>query len=197
VRWLPFLQWFTPITGGWTSGEKPVTFQLTELNKNSGDLTNVIYLGNSNASLPENSRADAKIGPLICFEDTFATTARDAAQDDLDFLINLTNDGWFGDSSEQWQHMANSVFRCVENGLPLLRSCNIGVTCYVDAHGRVENIFRDATGNEYHAGVMSVKVPLLATTEKSAPPFYNRHGDWFGWSCVGITLILIGRKITR
>ena len=164
--WLPFLKWLTPITGGWTPGDRAVTFEMDS----------------------------AKCAPLICFEDTFPGTARDAAQDDVDFLVNLTNDGWFGESAEQWQHLANSVFRAVENGLPLLRCANNGVTCLIDGHGRIEKTFRDANGNEYAHGAFTVEIPLLATTKKSAPTFYNRHGDWFGWGCTGLTLLL-GRRI--
>lgn len=167
VKWLPFLKWFTPIVGGWTEGEKPVTFEV----------------------------GAAKCATLICFEDTFASVARGATQDDLDFFVNLTNDGWFGDSSEQWQHMANSVFRCVENGLPLLRCANNGVTCLINAHGRVEKIFRTANGSEYGEGVLTAKIPLLASGQKSPATFYNRHGDWFGWSCVGITGLMLFRRL--
>ncbi len=167
VKWLPFLKWFTPIVGGWTEGEQPVTFAVGR----------------------------AKCAALICFEDTFASVARGAAQDDLDFFVNLTNDGWFGDSSEQWQHMANSVFRCVENGVPLLRCANNGVTCTINAQGRVEKIFHDAHGSEYGDGVLTVKIPLLSAEKKSAATFYNRHGDWFGWGCVGVAGLMLFRKL--
>jgi apolipoprotein N-acyltransferase len=148
-------------------------------------------------------RTDSEIGappvkcaPLICFEDTFPGAARESAQDDIDFLINLTNDGWFQESAEQRQHLANAVFRAVENGVPLLRCANNGVTCLVDRRGRLEKIFRDARGSEYGPGTMSFEIPLLAPAAKSAPTFYNRHGDWFGWSCVGVALVLLVRKFT-
>jgi apolipoprotein N-acyltransferase len=196
VRWLPFLQWFTPIVGGWTPGDKSVTFSISGLDaaaERSIDRTNrIISIGSTKAS-----RDQAKSAPLICYEDTFPGVAREASQDDLDFLFNLTNDGWFGDSSEQWQHMANSVFRCVENGLPLLRCANNGVTCLIDGHGRIEKIFRDAHGSEYGQGALNVEIPLLASAEKSAPTFYNRHGDWFGWGCVGIAAIVLALKNLR
>ncbi len=193
VRWLPFLEWFDSIGTGWTPGDKAVTFPITGLNAQAP--TNIIYLG-APGNAPASPRHEAKTFTLICFEDTFPGVARTAAQDNLDFFVNLTNDGWFGHSSEQWQHMANAVFRTVENGLPLLRCANNGVTCYIDGHGRVEQIFRDAHGSEYGQGVLTVKVPLLAAGEKSAPTFYNVHGDWFGWGCVILTVVIAGRKIT-
>ena len=194
VKWLPFLKWFTPIDGGWTPGAGPVTFPITGLNAPADDPTNVIYLGSA-GSLRPRPPSQAKTSTLICFEDSFPGVARAAAQDNLDFLVNLTNDGWFGDSSEQWQHMADSVFRAVENGLPLLRCANNGVTCYIDGHGRVDDIFRDARGSEYGQGILTVKIPLLAADQKSAATFYNRHGDWFGWGCVILTAAILGRRI--
>ncbi|HEY2329435.1 MAG TPA: apolipoprotein N-acyltransferase [Verrucomicrobiae bacterium] len=160
ARWLPFLKWFTTIEGGWTPGEKPIVFS-----------------GNNFSA-----------APLICFEDCFPATARDASTNAPDFLVNLTNDGWFGDSAEQWQHLANSVFRAVENGLPLIRCANNGVTGWVDEHGRVNQIFRTAPGSEYGSGALRMEIPLRATAEKSAPTFYQRHGNWFGWSCVAVVL---------
>jgi apolipoprotein N-acyltransferase len=186
VRWLPFLEWFDAIGNGWMPGDKAVTFQLTGLNESASEPASVIYLGSPDGTR-EHPIHQAKTSTLICFEDTFPGVARTAAQDDLDFFVNLTNDGWFGHSSEQWQHMANAVFRAVENGIPLLRCANNGVTCYIDGHGRMEAIFRDAHGSEYGKGVLSVKIPLLAPDQKNTATFYNRHGDWFGWGCVALT----------
>jgi apolipoprotein N-acyltransferase len=160
ARWLPFLKWFTPIQGGWTPGDKPVVF--------AGE--------------------NFSTAPLICFEDVFPGTARAAAAGGPDFLVNLTNDGWFGRSAEQWQHLANSVFRAVENGLPLVRCSNNGITGWIDAHGRVQQIFRDHSGGEYGDGVLTVEIPIRDASEKYVPTFYQRHGDWFGWSCAVIAL---------
>jgi len=134
-----------------------------------------------------------KTSPLICYEDMFPHVARRAVRDDTDFLVNLTNDGWFGQSAEQWQHMAGAVFRAVENGVPLVRCCNNGVTCWIDATGRVREMFRDKTGSVYGAGALTIDLPL----EKHAPTFYNRHGDWFGWVCVGFAAIALALKKLR
>jgi apolipoprotein N-acyltransferase len=128
-----------------------------------------------------------KTSPLICFEDVFPGLARDAADGDTDFLVNLTNDGWFRQSAEQWQHMANAVFRAVENGLPLVRCANNGVTCWIDASGRVREILKDKSGSVYGVGAMTVEIPV---GEPRAPTFYHRRGDWFGWSCVILSVPL-------
>ncbi len=170
VRWLPFMKWLTPIDGGFTSGEAPVQFQLDS--------------------------PRAKTAVLICFEDAFPHYAREHVDTDTDFLLNLTNDGWFGESAAQWQQAANALFRAIENGLPLIRCTNNGLTCWIDQHGRLRKFFQDETGNVYNAGFMIAEIPLLLSGEKRAPTFYRQHGDWFGWGCVfgAIALAFVGRK---
>jgi len=172
VRWLPFVKYLTPITGSFTPGDQPVTFALDDLNVNAA--------------------------PLICFEDTFPGVTRASAKDGVDFLVNLTNDGWFGDGAAQWQHMANAVFRAVENNVPLIRCANNGVTCWIDPHGRVQDIFKDRTGSVYGVGAMTVDVPMSQAGAGRAPTFYQRHGDWFGWACVVVAVLVSVRskKIT-
>ena len=107
--------------------------------------------------------------------------------------MNLTNDGWFGDSAEQWQHEQGAVFRAVENGIPLVRCANNGITCWIDANGRVRKMFQDKTGGVYGAGAITIELPLPCR----APTFYNRHGDWFGWGCVGFAAIVLALKKLR
>jgi apolipoprotein N-acyltransferase len=190
VRWLPFVKWFTPIQGGYEAGDKPVTFGIHGWGEtpSSPDLKE-IQLGNVSPHRTVNA------APLICFEDMFPQTARDSVQSDTDFLVNLTNDGWFGEGAEQWQQAAAGIFRAVENGVPLVRCCNNGVTCWIDAHGRVRQIFKDTTDRIYGVGAMTFELPL--PDEKPAPTFYNRHGDWFGWGCVVLTTMLIFKRISK
>ena len=135
ANWLPFLKWLTPIQGGWTPGDRPVTFTFPRPKAAPAGTIEI----SSETQSADPSRVHC--APLICFEDTFPGAARDSAQADLDFFVNLTNDGWFGESAEQWQHMANAVFRAVENGVPLLRCANNGVTCLINANGRVRGNF--------------------------------------------------------
>jgi apolipoprotein N-acyltransferase len=89
--------------------------------------------------------------------------------------------------------MAGAVFRAVENGVPLVRCCNNGVTCWIDVHGRVREIFRDSSGSVYGTGALTIDLPL----QSHAPTFYNAHGDWFGWGCVGFAMIALGLKKLR
>jgi apolipoprotein N-acyltransferase len=169
VRWLPFLKWLTPIGSGFTPGNRPVTFHL--------------------------SHPAAVISVLICFEDMFPQEAREHVGPDTDFLVNLTNDGWFGEGAEQWQQAASAVFRAVENGVPLVRCTNNGLTCWIDAQGRIREM-EDAGGSIYGAGYIAPKIPLRAPGQQGRT-FYNRFGDWFGWCCCGLgglALLAGGKK---
>jgi apolipoprotein N-acyltransferase len=187
VRWLPFIKWFTPITGGFASGDRPVPFELDR----RAPARLEVQLGTNQAGSETGVPGRVKTSTLICFEDMFPELAREYVEDDTDFLVNLTNDGWFGDSAEQWQHMAGGVFRAVENGVPLVRCCNNGVTCWIDATGRVREILKDQNGSVYGIGVMTIEVPL----QKHVPTFYNRHGDRFGWACVILATVLLFKRI--
>ncbi|MEI9960767.1 MAG: nitrilase-related carbon-nitrogen hydrolase [Limisphaerales bacterium] len=191
MRWLPFLKWFTPITGGYAAGEFPSEFKI----HGWGERPREPQIELDNGSSVASPRQSVHVAPLICFEDMFPQTARASVKDDTDFLVNLTNDGWFGEGAEQWQQAAAGVFRAVENGVPLVRSCNNGVTCWIDAHGQLRQIFKDQTGGIYGIGAMTFELPL--PDEKPAPTFYNRHGDWFGWGCVGVASLIFVRKITK
>ena len=186
ARWLPFVKWFTPITSGFAAGNEPVQFEINRWGGRPREPQ--IELDNGSSAAP--THQTIKTSPLICYEDMFPQVARRSVQDNTDFLVNLTNDGWFGQSAEQWQHMAGAVFRTVENGVPLVRCCNNGVTCWIDARGRVREIFRDKTGSVYGVGTLTIDLPL----EKHARTFYNRHDDWFGWGCV---VLSVGLLITR
>jgi apolipoprotein N-acyltransferase len=193
VRWLPFLKWFTPITDGWTAGDQPGVFELDWLGQKESEP--VITLNQDSSNAP--ARCAVQVSPLICFEDVFPGVARRAANRDTDFLVNLTNDGWFSESAEQWQHLANSVFRAVENGLPLVRAANNGITGWIDEHGRVREIFRTAAGSEYGPGPLLMEIPLRPSTEAHAETFYHRHGNWFAWGCMGITVMMLVARRKR
>jgi apolipoprotein N-acyltransferase len=156
-RWVPWARHLTPIEGGLTEGLGPVPFRL--------------------------SAPRATLSVLICFEDVFARGARRHVADDTDFLLNLTNDGWFGEGAAQWQHAVHAAFRAVENGVPLVRCTNNGLTCWVDEHGRIREGIGLPGGNIYGAGFIHVHVPLPGEGARWRPTFYRRHGDVFGWGC--------------
>jgi apolipoprotein N-acyltransferase len=65
------------------------------------------------------------------------------------------------------------------------------LTCWVDAQGRVRELFRDKAGTIYGPGFVTAQIPLLTEGEKRSPTFYNQHGDWFGWGCVAFAGFLL------
>jgi hypothetical protein len=67
----------------------------------------------------------------------------------------------------------------------------------VDERGRLRQVFRDRSGSVYGAGFMAAEIPLLGLGQKRVPTFYHKHGDWFGWCCVGIAVILMALKVLR
>ena len=160
VAWLPFLKHLTPITGGFTEGKGPVPFVARDLG--------------------------LRAATLICFEDIFPHTARESAGPDIDFLLNLTNDGWFGEGAAQWQQAASSVFRAIENDLPLVRCANNGLTCWVDARGGMHEVYFGDSGDIYGRGFKTALIPLRPHDASRPSTFYHRHGDWFGWGCVAV-----------
>jgi apolipoprotein N-acyltransferase len=179
---LPFIKWFTPITGSYTAGERPVQFKL-ECPDRAG----------SEAGTPTMFQTSV----LICFEDVFPNLARKSVEPETDFLVNITNDGWFGEAAAQWQQAAAATFRTVENGVPLIRCANTGITCWIDANGRWKQTFKDDTGSVYGKGFMTIEVPLPPAGTKRQRTFYNEHGDWFAWSCVGLAAIRLSLGLRR
>jgi apolipoprotein N-acyltransferase len=163
ARWLPVLRRVIPIPGDFTAGDRSVAFEL--------------------------AAPRVRLSPLICFEDVIPGLASQSAADDVDFLLNLTNDGWFGQSAAQWQQAASAVFRAVENGLPLVRCTNNGLTCWIDSRGRLRQILQSDAGDVYGPGFLIAKIPLTPLGQNREPTFYHRHGDWFGWACVGLVAV--------
>jgi apolipoprotein N-acyltransferase len=160
-RVLPFLKDFTQVYGEFTPGTAPIPFKLDSL----GVTTTV----------------------LICFEDLFPHLAREYVSLDTDFLLNLTNNGWFGESAAHWQHAVGAVFRAVENGLPLVRCANNGLSCWIDPQGALHEVFFSGGSKDiYRAGYKIAHIPVLKGQKRSLT-FYTRHGDVFGWACVAFT----------
>ncbi|HKU98328.1 MAG TPA: apolipoprotein N-acyltransferase, partial [Vineibacter sp.] len=107
------------------------------------------------------------VGVIICYEAIFPAAVIDSI-DRPDWILNVTNDSWFGASSGPYQHMVSARLRAVEEGLPLVRVANTGISAMIDAYGRIEaQLGMEKTGIIDH----NLPPPL-------APTLFARFGDW-------------------
>ncbi|HMA85126.1 MAG TPA: apolipoprotein N-acyltransferase [Desulfosalsimonadaceae bacterium] len=118
---------------------------------------------------------DVKIGMLICYESIFPALSIEMVNNGADFLINITNDAWFGKTSAPYQHFSMAVFRAIENRRTLVRAANTGISGYIDPVGRVME-----TSHLFETAVLSRGIPLI----KDHETFYTRHKDWLPIGCL-------------
>lgn len=119
-------------------------------------------------------------GTFICYESIFAVEIRQFVLLGADVLVNISDDGWYGDTSAPWQHLNMARMRAIENHRWLLRDTNSGVTAAIDPYGRVtQSLPRHIQSSlAAHFGYLS------DTT------FYTVHGDLFAWLCAIIAIVL-------
>jgi apolipoprotein N-acyltransferase len=125
--------------------------------------------------------ADHRAGVFICIESAYPWIARRMTNEGADVLINISNDGYLGPTAVMRQHLANAIFRAVENGRPLLRVTNTGLSALIRPDGYVE----DQTG-AFQVEVRNWKVGQSLTRNT----FYTRHGDLFVHICAAVAGIL-------
>ncbi len=132
---------------------------------------------------------DRKAGVFICIESAYPWIARRLAHDGADVLINISNDGYLGPTAVMRQHLANAIFRAVENGRPVLRVTNSGLSAEITADGNVYGLTEP-----FHPDVrVWTDYPGY-----SRNTFYTRHGDLFVYICAVISLIIfVGAVVDR
>ncbi len=159
-----------------------------------------------------------RFAPVICFEDTVPHVVRkivrsveknSSTKKPIDFLVNLSNDGWFAGSSEHDQHLITAQFRAVECRKPLVRAANMGISSFIDGDGVVINpevfLERDPVSGEprqssfidpktgtYRRKIDAVLVQTIPLDNRSS--LYLLGGDWFAQSCL---LVCFGLFLSR
>ncbi|HSE30107.1 MAG TPA: apolipoprotein N-acyltransferase [Pyrinomonadaceae bacterium] len=126
--------------------------------------------------------ANKKMGVFICVESAYPSIARALTNGGADVLVNISNDGYLGPTAVMRQHLANAVFRAVENGRPVLRVTNSGITAEIRADGFIQ----DQTEG-FQPAVRLYSVNEALTTET----FYSKHGDVFVQGCSVISLLVL------
>lgn len=128
---------------------------------------------------------------LICYEAIFPDLSRSAVSSGAKVLINITNDGWFGDSAAPYQHLAMAGFRAVENRVWLFRAANTGISAVFDPGGRLV-----AWLPLMVQGELVYNIPA----NPDAGSFYTRNGDVFAWTISGLLIVftltsLVGSQV--
>jgi apolipoprotein N-acyltransferase len=155
----PFLETIVPI-GDITAGRDYTVFEIP----------------NPKSQIPN------KFSVLICFEDLFPELSREFVRRGAGFLVNITNDAWYKETSAPYQHLQASVFRAIENRVFLVRAANTGISGFINPSGRVVSLAQDKSGRDiFIDGYDTEEITLTANKEKS---FYTRYGDVFILFCL-------------
>ncbi len=124
---------------------------------------------------------------LICFEDSVPGLSRRMAQRGAQLLVNITNDAWFGDTKAPFMHLQSAVFRSIENRRGLVRAANTGVSCFIDAFGRIVGAVQDNRYKMTYVRGFAVADVRFSRQET----FYTKFGDIFTIGCLGCILGMI------
>jgi apolipoprotein N-acyltransferase len=132
-----------------------------------------------------------RYGVFICYEAVFADEVRNFARLGAEVLVNISDDGWYGDTSAPWQHLNMARMRAIENRRWILRDTNNGVTAAIDPYGRVRQSIprhvEDALPAEYGF--------------RNDVTFYTAHGDVFAWVCavfsIGILIWMMKKQASK
>jgi apolipoprotein N-acyltransferase len=154
----------------------------------AGGLTQEVGHFERGASRAPLNAGGTKLGVFICYESIFPDEVRQFANNGAQVFVNISNDGWYGDSGAYAQHLNQTRMRAIENDRWILSAANTGVTASIDPWGRV-----------------AARIPRKERTALVAPysltfvtTFYTRHGDWFAYACAIILLgALFGGKSVR
>jgi apolipoprotein N-acyltransferase len=126
----------------------------------------------------------SKLGVFICYESVFPDEVRQFANNGAQVFVNISNDGWYGDSGAYAQHLNQTRMRAVENNRWLLSATDTGVTAAIDPLGRI-------VAQVPRKQRIALVAPYSLT---SVTTFYTRHGDWFAFACA---IIFLGALLSR
>lgn len=126
-------------------------------------------------------------GTFICYESVFADEMREYADMGADVLVNISDDGWYGDTSAAWEHLNMVRMRAIENHRWVLRATNTGVTAAIDPYGRV-----------VMAAPRHIRTSLRVGFDYEHDlTFYAAHGDLFAYFCALVTMAGLGFSLLR
>ncbi len=143
----------------------------------AGGLTKEVGEFQRGASRTPLDAGGQRVGMFICYESIFPDEVRLGPLQGAEVLVNISNDGWYGDSGAWKQHLQQTQMRAIENGRWLLSATNTGMTASIDPYGRIVA----ATGRKVRTALAAPYALSSGTT------FYTRYGDWFAYLCAIIS----------
>lgn len=156
---IPWPRWITTMKDGFVAGSEYTLFQV----------------------------AGARFGAPVCWENTFPDLFRRFVRDGANFMVSVTNEGFFGPTAGPYQTLAMNVFRAVENRVAIVRAATTGVSGFISPKGEVVARIADGNGKDlFVSGVLVRDVPL-----SNGKTFYTLYGDVFAHATIGLAALLI------
>jgi len=134
---------------------------------------------------------EGKFVVLICYEIIFPHLVRKSIGEEVDFIVNITNDAWFGKTAGPYQHAAMATFRAVENRRSVVRAANTGISLFIDPFGRRE-ILKVKKQSIFVRGSLSKEIVL-----GQGKTFYSRYGDVFAYLSLIPALLGLGFNLLK
>ncbi len=122
-----------------------------------------------------------KFATVVCYEIIFPGLVRKFFTDKGNFLVNITNDAWFGRTTGPYQHFSMAVFRAIENRKPVIRVANTGISGFIDSKGRII-----AKTELFKQVILTRDIKTNATKS-----FYTKYGDLFSYLCFVLSIVLM------
>jgi apolipoprotein N-acyltransferase len=122
-----------------------------------------------------------KFGVLICYEAILPDLTRQFVDRGARFLVNITNDAWFGHTAAPYQHISMAALRAVENRVPMARAANTGVSGFIHPSGRILQA----------SGIFTKAILFDTIYLKNRWSFYTQFGDLFTYLCLGYTILFL------
>ena len=125
----------------------------------------------------------------ICYDETFPQKVREGRKLGAKLLVNVTNDGWYPFSRLPSQHFEHAKFRAIENGAPLIRACNTGVSASVDSLGRTVACLKEKNSKN----LLYAKALFSEVETYTYSTLYTFWGDW---GMVSLCLLFLGNFLS-
>ncbi len=131
--------------------------------------------------IPSEDGSRHAYGVFICYESVFGDEVRKFAQLGAEVFVNISDDGWYGDTSAPWQHLNMARMRAIENHRWILRDTNNGVTAAIDPYGVVRQSIP-----RHQVGALAARYGY-----EREMTFYTLHGDWLAMVCAFVAVAML------